>query len=86
MRIIKNGDPGIIMSNPRSRHNYFGWPTVAKLQNGRIENVTIDGADPQSRWISGIPDFGIFSIEHRPFSPSLFLVGSLKGFPVLGFL
>jgi hypothetical protein len=26
----------IIMSNPTSYHNYFGWPTVARLKNGRI--------------------------------------------------
>ncbi len=26
----------VIMSNPDSRHNYFGWPTVEKLKNGRI--------------------------------------------------
>ena len=25
-----------IMSNPDSKHNYFGWPTVAKLQDGTI--------------------------------------------------
>ena len=26
----------IIMSNPMSYHNYFGWPTAARLKNGRI--------------------------------------------------
>ncbi len=25
-----------IISNPDSKHNYFGWPTVAKLQDGTI--------------------------------------------------
>ena len=34
IRII--GEPEVIMSNPGSRHNYFGWPTVARLQNGKI--------------------------------------------------
>lgn len=26
----------IIMSNPDSKHNYFAWPTVTRLQNGEI--------------------------------------------------
>ena len=30
------GKPKIIMSNPCSKHNYFGWPTVALLQDGKI--------------------------------------------------
>ena len=25
-----------VMSNPRSRHNYFAWPTVTRLRNGRL--------------------------------------------------
>lgn len=25
-----------VMSNPMSRHGYFGWPTAARLQDGRI--------------------------------------------------
>lgn len=33
------GGRKIIMSNPGSRHCYFGWPTVAKLQNGKIAVV-----------------------------------------------
>lgn len=28
--------PKIIMSNPNSKHNYFAWPTVALLKNGKI--------------------------------------------------
>ena len=36
MKIEVLGEPRIIMSNPRSIHNYFAWPTVAKLRNGRI--------------------------------------------------
>ena len=39
MKIISSGDVRVIMQNPRSRHNYFGWPTAAKLQNGRIAVV-----------------------------------------------
>lgn len=36
MKIIKIGEPTIIISNPESRHNYFGWPSAARLQNGKI--------------------------------------------------
>ncbi len=36
MKIRLVGDPQIIMSNPMSKHDYFGWPTVARLQDGRI--------------------------------------------------
>lgn len=36
MKIVKIGEPKIIMSNPTSRHNYFAWPTIARLKNGRI--------------------------------------------------
>lgn len=36
MKIIRHGEPIVIMSNPESIHNYFGWPTVARLQNGKI--------------------------------------------------
>ena len=39
MKIITLGDPQIIMSNPMSKHNYFGWPSVARLQNGKIAVV-----------------------------------------------
>lgn len=28
--------PKVVMSNPHSSHNYFAWPTVARLQNGEI--------------------------------------------------
>lgn len=28
--------PRVIMSNPYSKHNYFGWPSVVKTHNGRI--------------------------------------------------
>ena len=39
MRIIKTGDVRIVMQNSGSRHNYFGWPTVEKLRNGKIAVV-----------------------------------------------
>ena len=39
MKITNIGAPKIIMSNPRSKHNYFAWPTVARLQNGKIAVV-----------------------------------------------
>ncbi len=28
--------PRIIMSNPLSKHNYFAWPTITRLKDGRI--------------------------------------------------
>ncbi|MBR6740486.1 MAG: exo-alpha-sialidase [Clostridia bacterium] len=39
MKIIPLGEPKIIMSNPHSKHNYFAWPTVTRLQNGKIAAV-----------------------------------------------
>jgi hypothetical protein len=39
MKIMTHGEPQIIMSNPSSHHSYFGWPTAAKLQNGKIAVV-----------------------------------------------
>lgn len=36
MKIELTGMPEVIMSNPHSKHNYFAWPTVARLQNGEI--------------------------------------------------
>ena len=39
MRITKIGAPEIIMQNPDSCHNYFAWPTVARLKNGKIAVV-----------------------------------------------
>jgi len=39
MKIIKIDAPRVIMSNGRSLHNYFAWPTVARLQNGKIAVV-----------------------------------------------
>jgi sialidase-1 len=34
--VRQQGDLQIIMSNSASRHNYFAWPSVIRLQNGRI--------------------------------------------------
>ncbi len=39
MKISLIGEPKIIMSNPLSKHNYFGWPSVARLKNGKIAAV-----------------------------------------------
>lgn len=36
MNIKLIGKAKIIMSNPDSKHNYFGWPTVARLNDGKI--------------------------------------------------
>ena len=36
MKIELIGTPKIVMSNPLGIHNYFGWPSVAWLQNGQI--------------------------------------------------
>ena len=39
MKIELLGDIKTVMSNPGSKHNYFGWPTVCRLQNGKIAAV-----------------------------------------------
>ena len=36
MKIELNGETRTIISNPYSHHGYFGWPTVSRLQNGKI--------------------------------------------------
>lgn len=36
MNIKPLGTPQVIMSNAMSKHNYFAWPTVTRLQDGRI--------------------------------------------------
>ena len=36
MNIVKIGSPQVVMDNPGSQHNYFGWPTAVRLQNGKI--------------------------------------------------
>ena len=36
MKIQKIGKPEIIMQNPNGSHNYFAWPSVARLKDGRI--------------------------------------------------
>ena len=39
MKIELLGAPKVIMSNPESIHNYFAWPSIARLQNGKIAVV-----------------------------------------------
>ena len=39
MKIIPIGEPRIVMENPQSRHHYFAWPTVTRLQSGVIAVV-----------------------------------------------
>ena len=39
MKINIIGEPKVIMSNPTGKHNYFGWPTAVRLQNGKIAVV-----------------------------------------------
>ena len=39
MRVVTLGEVKVIMSNPDSKHSYFGWPTAARLQNGKIAVV-----------------------------------------------
>lgn len=36
MNIELIGSPQVIMENPGSLHNYFAWPTVTRLRDGRI--------------------------------------------------
>ena len=36
MKVVKIGGPEIIISNPDSHHDYFAWPTVVRLKNGRL--------------------------------------------------
>ena len=39
MKILKIGEPKVIMTPPTGKHDYFAWPTVARLKNGRIAAV-----------------------------------------------
>ena len=39
MKVTLIGEPKIIMSNPTSKHNYFAWPTVTRLKDGRLAVV-----------------------------------------------
>lgn len=36
MKIQLIDEPRVIMSNPTSKHNFFAWPSVVRLQNGKI--------------------------------------------------
>ena len=40
MRIRFLGEPTVVQDNPLSPHNYFAWPSIAKLQDGRIAVVS----------------------------------------------
>ena len=39
MKVTPIGNQRIIMSNPHSKHNYLAWPTVTRLQNGKLAVV-----------------------------------------------
>ena len=39
MKINLKGELKTVMSNSDSKFNYFGWPSVARLQNGKIAVV-----------------------------------------------
>ncbi|MBE6601859.1 MAG: exo-alpha-sialidase [Ruminococcaceae bacterium] len=39
MKIIKINEPKVIVDNPDSHHKYFGWPSIARLQNGKLAVV-----------------------------------------------
>ena len=36
MNVKLIGSPKIVMTNTENHHAYFAWPTIAKLQNGKI--------------------------------------------------
>ena len=60
MKIKKIGESKIIMSNPMSRHQYFAWPSVARLQNGKIAVVA------SGYRLSHICPFGKTVISYHP--------------------
>jgi len=37
--VILMGEPKVVMSNPNSKLNYFGWPSICRLQNDTIAVV-----------------------------------------------
>ena len=39
MKIRLLSEPRVILSNPTGIHNYFGWPSVARLQDGSLAAV-----------------------------------------------
>lgn len=39
MEIERIGNLTVVMENPKSLFNYFGWPTVTRLQNGKLAVV-----------------------------------------------
>ena len=36
MKFSLIGSPKTVMDNPMSKHNYFAWPSIARLKNGKI--------------------------------------------------
>lgn len=36
MKVKLLGEPKVVLDNPDSRHNYFAWPSLARLKNGNI--------------------------------------------------
>lgn len=40
MHIQLLGKPTVVMENPHSKHCYFAWPSIARLQDGRIAAVS----------------------------------------------
>lgn len=39
MKVINIGEPQVIMSNPYGTHQFFAWPTITRLQNGKLAVV-----------------------------------------------
>ena len=39
MKIEQIGQAQVIIDNPDSKHDYFAWPSVARLQSGKIAVV-----------------------------------------------
>ena len=40
MHIRLLGPPSVVQDNPLGIHNYFAWPSIARLQDGRIAVVS----------------------------------------------
>ena len=58
MKINVVKGPEIICSNKNSMHNYFGWPSIARLQDGSLitaknETEYIALNDKEQRFMSG---------------------------------
>ena len=42
MKISLIGTAKTVMDNPLSKHNYFAWPSVARLKNGKVADFGDD--------------------------------------------